>query len=364
MNELLITQLQAVKSANPAPYEAKGKGSRDKGFDKLVSGEIKKHERKTSPELPGKEPEVPIIQDAVLVWPLPPPVPTQLMPQVDQAEMPESAAKGQTPQLFETRMVTPPQNPAEGARSESKTLPQKQEQALSFELVFAEKPSAERQEAEAAMTPEERPALESLFVKEAPQAEPGKEENPALLQKPAEKLGAEADAAVQTDGSNVDIKELAIRSLENMKSPAAAEESIDVDEPDFAEKVSEKIIYRTEGGAKHFEIELSPRELGKVKISVVFENGKAAVSLFCENAKTQQILSSHAENIRSLVEQSSKYETNIHIRRQSEEQTWQENQNGGNQNKDRRQQQSRRPKREEMSFFIDQLKSDMILSAG
>ena len=159
----------------------------------------------------------------------------------------------------------------------------------------------------------------------------------------------------------IDLRNLAIKSLENRASIVKVSDSVDAEKPDFPEKFAEKILFKTEGTAKQFEIELSPRELGKVKVNVVFEKGKAIVTLFCENAKTQQILSSHAASIKTLVESNSKHETAVRVRNDGEARADRDGAGEHSSSKDH-QQQGRRPKREEMNIFIDQLKIGILTS--
>lgn len=360
MNELLITQTQYIRSVKPGPSQTKGTGSADGAFGKLVAGEVKRQSDKskskeTDPEvlvcdigqgmyvLPLFEqdgvcfiPEMEVSADVV------PMDPGALAPLEDAAEQGQPIAGDSTEKAERPTATTPGEknvfNSAIIGTADEKTP---------VSTTYAK--------------PDEGPALTAYAGTQVPEAA---DVEAVFESVRVEQAVSEVKLPQETEPQPAHIKDFAIQSFENMKLPVKVGEHYDVREPDFAEKVSEKILYRTDGSAKQFEIELSPKELGKIKISVVFENGKAVVSLFCETARAQQILSSHAESIRSIVEQGSRHETGINIGRQNEERERNEDGGNKNQNDDNRQQQGRKPKREEMKFFIDQLKMDILLGAG
>lgn len=84
--------------------------------------------------------------------------------------------------------------------------------------------------------------------------------------------------------------------------------------PSLPANVAEKIVVKTAEGKQEFDIQLTPRELGKISIKMIFEGGKALILMHCSNPQTQQLLSANAEQIRSIVESGTGMHTEVSVK--------------------------------------------------
>jgi flagellar hook-length control protein FliK len=82
----------------------------------------------------------------------------------------------------------------------------------------------------------------------------------------------------------------------------------------FASDVSDKIFTKMSEGAKQFEIELMPKDLGKILIKLVMMDGKAEILIQCLNPKTQQLVLSSADIIRGIVEERTGTQTTLTVK--------------------------------------------------
>jgi len=338
----------------------KGSGSAGGVFEKLVSGEVRRQSDRAKQREPAQELEVFGNLQGMTAWSVFEPPEMFILHQAEATTA--EVMPGEPGKLFM----------AEGlAESDQETDREGKKTGGNKAVTTGDKTAVHSETANKTETKTPKTELETAnkAIEASPLTEPlpepeAKEKADAVFAKmPDYSTSPERELKPDEEPLSVSLADFAKQSAVNVKLPVKVGENFDVREPDFAEKLSEKIICKTDGGAKQFEIELAPKELGKVRINVVFENGKAVISLFCESARTQQVLSSHAESIRVIVEQSSKHEAVININRQNEEQGRRENDDGKNHDGGQSQKQNRRPKREEMTFFIDQLKMDMLIEA-
>jgi len=82
----------------------------------------------------------------------------------------------------------------------------------------------------------------------------------------------------------------------------------------FASDVSDKIFTKMSEGAKQFEIELAPKELGKILIKLIMLDGKAEIMIQCLNPKTQQLVTQSAETIRGIIEERTGAQTTVTVK--------------------------------------------------
>ena len=87
-----------------------------------------------------------------------------------------------------------------------------------------------------------------------------------------------------------------------------------IDSEKFASDVADKIFAKLSEGKQQFEIELAPRELGKILIKLVMQNGKAEILIQCLNPKTQQLVMSNADAIRNIVEERTGAHTTVTVK--------------------------------------------------
>lgn len=86
----------------------------------------------------------------------------------------------------------------------------------------------------------------------------------------------------------------------------------------MAQKVSDKMLAKFAQKQNEFEIQLMPKELGKIVIKLVVQNGQTHISMFAENAKTSSLLAEKAREISSIIEQNTGNETNVEVVDQKE----------------------------------------------
>lgn len=359
MNELLITQTQPMPVTKPETSSPKAeKSTADNTFEKLVNGAIKKQAEK-NPTKPVADDQTPAQEESVQGMAIAPDIPNEiLMPQQmddGNAVLMQTIARSEV--LVEWQAKVQPE--IELAANDAVVL---LETGESKKLAADVKPIGI--EAGMAAGNEDGKLVESNNLTVA-------ETNVEVKNGLSEEAGASQLRAVEvTDDTDetpktVLLSDLAMNSLGNETQQIKVGENYDIDvtEPDFVKDLTETILIKSSGETTEFELSLYPKELGKVTVNVVFENGRAMVSLICENQKAQQILSSHVEDIRSLVEGNTKQIAHVDVQQENEERNQRENLDGRGQNQSHQEQQSRKPKKEEVRFFIDQLKMDMLTSA-
>jgi len=110
-----------------------------------------------------------------------------------------------------------------------------------------------------------------------------------------------------------------------------------------------------------FEIQLMPKELGKIVIKLVMENGQAHVSMFAENAKTSSLLAEKAREISSIIEQNTGNETNVEVVDKKEMQAQDQNREAkgdgfARQKEEQQKQHQQRMQAEQSVDFIQQMR--------
>lgn len=104
-------------------------------------------------------------------------------------------------------------------------------------------------------------------------------------------------------------------------------------------------------------IELEPASLGKLTIQVVYEEGRAAVSIFTSNPKTLELLSENAGEIAQILEDKTGQEVTIYT--PETEQEWQEQPESQDRNS-REQEPQDRKKQSEPDSFAQQLRLGLV----
>lgn len=125
---------------------------------------------------------------------------------------------------------------------------------------------------------------------------------------------------------------------------------------DLSNTILSRIPWK-EGNAS-LEITLEPASLGKITIKMIYEEGKAALSLISNNPQTLEILSRKAGEIAQILQEKTGQETVIYTpetQQYSEPEHNRQEQRGGHQ-----QEQQERPKREQADSFAQQLRLGLI----
>ncbi|MCI8549192.1 MAG: hypothetical protein HFI68_01140 [Lachnospiraceae bacterium] len=98
-------------------------------------------------------------------------------------------------------------------------------------------------------------------------------------------------------------------------------------------------------------IELEPASLGKLTIQVLYESGKATVSILATNPRTLELLSSRATELASILEERTGQETVIYTGQPEGEQPYHEQQREGQQREQRQESQERKGQADQDSFL-------------
>lgn len=131
---------------------------------------------------------------------------------------------------------------------------------------------------------------------------------------------------------------------------------------DLVNELADKIVYNTNGKADEFDIQLFPKDLGKLNIKVVFENGKAELSIICSNAKTFNLLSENVSGLCAIVKENTGNSTVVNIQQNkeffNEQQKDGYDDRGQNSQRDEQnnQQNNRSQNKDDMIDFVNQMR--------
>ncbi|QHI71973.1 flagellar hook-length control protein FliK [Aminipila terrae] len=105
--------------------------------------------------------------------------------------------------------------------------------------------------------------------------------------------------------SNLDLSKVNIK---------VAEAPVDTNQADMAQQLADKIMYKLSAGKQEFDLQLNPRELGKVNIKMIFQNGSAELVMTASNPKAHQLLSMQADTLRGILENNTGMNSTIHLK--------------------------------------------------
>ncbi len=120
---------------------------------------------------------------------------------------------------------------------------------------------------------------------------------------------------------------------------------------------------RLPGGGRELVMELEPANLGKLTIKMVYEAGRAAVSIIATNPKTLEILNQKAAEIANILEEKTGQETIIYTQeaqRESQEENPEENQGGRQQQGQEEKRQAREDSHSDAQSFAQQLRLGLV----
>ena len=132
----------------------------------------------------------------------------------------------------------------------------------------------------------------------------------------------------------------------------------------LSEKIAKEVIIKANNNNNEFEVQLAPKELGKIHIKILFENGKANVSMMCSNEKTLSLLSEKAKIISGIIESNTGYHSVVNIEKERDSHSQQRNDSydgrGQKGNQEDTHQQNKRNSRETNMDFIQKIRLGMI----
>lgn len=141
-----------------------------------------------------------------------------------------------------------------------------------------------------------------------------------------------------------------------------ADAPVDTTQSNLADQMTDKILYKMNEGKQEFDLQLNPKELGKLNIKLTFENGNAQVLITCSNSKAQNMMASLTENIRGILEANTGMTSTIHLQQEDMLQG-QYNQESNNQEGNTKQQSSQQENKNQSSedlSFMDKLRLGLI----
>ena len=129
----------------------------------------------------------------------------------------------------------------------------------------------------------------------------------------------------------------------------------ELDSEEFTAKLSEKILKNLASGKQSFEVELMPRDLGKIVVKLIVSNGNVQLIMQCLNPKTQQLVMMSSDAIRNIVED--KTGMNTYVSGEDAKEAYDASQEKENSNKQSKEgQQNEKMTEAEADIFLDRLK--------
>ena len=124
------------------------------------------------------------------------------------------------------------------------------------------------------------------------------------------------------------------------------------------EDLSNRIILRNEN---EFDLQLSPVELGKIRIKVVFEDGETNVSVLCSNRKAMEMILGGSDKLTALLENHTGSHVNINVEQGESDKYYPEDgrsgNGGGQENNDKNNQKN---KKQSGMDFLEQMRLGLI----
>lgn len=153
---------------------------------------------------------------------------------------------------------------------------------------------------------------------------------------------------------NVENRQVAFKPAAHTQPSA---ETVRTTPDTLPEDVGKALAARLPGKDGTLTIELEPVSLGKLTIKVVYDEGKAAVSILSSNPKTLELLSRNASEIAGILEEKTGQETVIYTQQPEQQQAYDEGQNDG-----RRQERERQEEKKEQpsDSFAQQLRLGLV----
>ena len=127
-----------------------------------------------------------------------------------------------------------------------------------------------------------------------------------------------------------------------------------------AEELAETVLVKVAENTNEYELQLTPEELGKIKIKLVIQDGKISVAMSCENQKAADLLAATGGRLKAVIEERTGSEVFVQVEHEEnfEQQERQGQSNGRGQEEQKQQQQETSP--EELANFMQQLRLGLL----
>lgn len=138
-------------------------------------------------------------------------------------------------------------------------------------------------------------------------------------------------------------------------------ENAQINDPEMTQKLADKMLTKFSQNQNEFEIQLTPKELGKITIKLMMENGQAHISMFAENAKTMSLLAEKAKELGAIIQQHTGNQTNVEVvdQKTMENQNQNKEQKGdgfARQQQEQQRQHQERLRQEQSRDFVQQMR--------
>lgn len=138
-------------------------------------------------------------------------------------------------------------------------------------------------------------------------------------------------------------------------------ENAQINDPEMTQKLADKMLTKFSQNQNEFEIQLTPKELGKITIKLMMENGQAHISMFAENAKTMNLLAEKARELGAIIQQHTGNQTNVEVvdQKTMENQNQNKEQKGdgfARQQQEQQRQHQERLRQEQSRDFVQQMR--------
>lgn len=127
----------------------------------------------------------------------------------------------------------------------------------------------------------------------------------------------------------------------------------------LTQKVSDSIGQQLQAGARHYQIQLEPEQLGRIEVELSMNHGQTVVKLTCESQETARLLNDHARSMAALLEPHGATEVTVQVRQENEPLWYQQQgqrQGQGDEGQSRERQEKKKQKKQEGSDFLEQLR--------
>lgn len=140
-------------------------------------------------------------------------------------------------------------------------------------------------------------------------------------------------------------------------------DKINLQSPQAADDLAETVLVKVEENANEYELQLTPEELGKIKIKLVLENGKIHVAMSCENQKAADLLAATGGRLKAVIEERTGNEVFVHVEQDETYKEQQEKEGRNNNHQEQEQEQQNKQQEtspEELADFMQQLRLGLL----
>ena len=136
-------------------------------------------------------------------------------------------------------------------------------------------------------------------------------------------------------------------------------ETVQLAEPKAADQLADSVLVKVQENTNEYELQLSPQELGKIKIKLVLEDGRISVSMFCENQKAADLLGLTSARLKGIIEERTGSEVYVEVQKEdANPYSEQEKENSSSRGYDESRRQDK--KHDNASDFMQQLRLGLI----